>query len=86
MNWGNASPLSSTTTGLDGSFRLGGVPHGEVFLFAEAPGYRFRGVSLSTGKGTARLVLARSDEPPSRALPIQTRPTLAGDSLAWPSA
>jgi RNA polymerase sigma factor (sigma-70 family) len=85
FNWGNASPLLSATTGSDGTFRLSGFPQGEAFLFAEASGYRFRGIPLSGGNGPARIVLNRTEGPPSRALPIPIqaipRPEIAALAL-----
>ena len=85
FNWGNASPLLSTTTGSDGTFRLGGFPQGEAFLFAEASGYRFRGVPLSSRQRPARIVLNRTEGPPSRTLPIPSpaipRPEIAALAL-----
>ena len=81
MNRGNASPPSDATTGDDGAFRLGGVPSGEVFLFAKAPGFRFRGARVGVGDGPVRLALARADEPSGRSstppVPALARPEAA---------
>jgi hypothetical protein len=64
LNRGNAAPLTSSSTDADGKFRLGGIPSGEAFLFADASGYRFQGTRVEPqNDGPTRLVLTRRDAP-----------------------
>jgi hypothetical protein len=72
--------LVETKTDATGKFRLVGVPEGDVFLFAEKPGYRFTGIHLHAEQSAAAVVLATREESvePLATLP----PMLSGDEEA----
>ena len=67
-NRGNASMPTSTVTEDDGRFLLDGVPAGSILLFAEAPGFRFRGGWFDPAERSPRIVLKRAGEPSGRSV------------------
>lgn len=62
FNSGDGNERLEAVTGQNGEFLLGGVPEGPVFLFAEKPGYRFKGLHLPASKREAAFTLSRVDE------------------------
>ena len=76
FNSGDGHERVKTTSKGGGKFRLADVPEGGVFLFAEAPGYRFTGSRLPTDETQASLTLTSVDEP---AKPLATLPPLLSD-------
>lgn len=73
FNSGDGDQRVETKTGRNGKFFLDGVPEGQVFLFAEKPGYRFTGINLPAGESVAAFTLASLDE---TAEPLVTLPPL----------
>ena len=79
--------LPTATTGADGTFRVGGLPEGEVRLWVEAPGHavsRFDVEALAEGNDLGRLEVPRGeplevlveypDGTPAPGIPVVSRP------------
>jgi len=65
---GDGPTPTTTATGDDGRFRLGGYDRDHAFLFARKPGYRFGGLGVSPGKGGVELALTGQGQEPDRVM------------------
>ncbi|HUG93930.1 MAG TPA: carboxypeptidase-like regulatory domain-containing protein, partial [Planctomycetaceae bacterium] len=74
---GDAPERTEAVTDADGRFRLGGLPEGGGFVFAEKAGFRFHGQRVDARDGVGDIILETHDSPTRRVL----RPT----ALARPS-
>jgi hypothetical protein len=71
---GDGPEPTSTRTGPDGRFSLGGFRQGPVFLFARGDGLRFHGQMIRDREGEVTVELTRIGEPPRRAMRMLPEP------------
>ncbi len=83
---GDGPRRTETRSDADGRFELAGYLPGNGFLFAEATGYRRRGMAIVAPTSDVTLALARSDEPPWRALHTLAPPIDRAAELATADA
>ncbi len=79
---GDGPEPTSTRTGSDGRFALGGFRQGTVFLFARGEGFRFHGQMIRDPQGEVAVELARTAERPVRPMHILPEPIPLEESRA----
>jgi hypothetical protein len=79
---GDGPEPTSTRSGPDGRFTLGGYPPGPVFLFARADGFRFHGQLIRGDERNVTVELTRKDERPARTMHILPEPIPLAESRA----
>jgi hypothetical protein len=65
---GDGPRRTKTTTDGEGRFELTGYQNASGYVFAEKPGFRFRGQAVKAGDKDVRMMLARTSDPPERRL------------------
>jgi hypothetical protein len=73
---------TTTKSGPDGRFSLGGFRPGPVFLFARGDGFRFHGQLIRDREGEVTVELARNGETPRRVMRMLPEPVPLDESRA----
>lgn len=79
---GDGPERTSTRSGPDGRFSLGGFRQGPVFLFARGDGFRFHGQLIRRDEREAVVELIRTGERPARAMRVLPEPVPLAESRA----
>ena len=79
---GDGPEPTSTRTGADGRFSLGGFRQGPVFLFARGEGFRFHGQLIREAESEVTVELTRTAERPAREMRMLPEPIPLEESRA----